>query len=274
MRLDGITALVTGAGSGIGRALSVELARRGARLILLGRTVASLAATRTLLVDPCAASVLCLDLEDAQARGAIAAHVTELGGRLDLLVNNAGIVDAGPLMRQDEESWRRMLEVNLLAPMSVTRQLLPLLKASGQGRVVNVGSMFGDIAFPYFAAYSASKFGLRGWSEALRREVADQGIGVTYCAPRGTRTPAADGFAAYAEAFRMPLDAPERVARLIVDGVARDARDIYPRGPERLFLLLQRLFPALVDGGVVKQARMAANNERVRLASASPPTVT
>lgn len=258
MRLDGITALITGAGSGIGRALAQELARRGVRPILLGRTESTLESTRALLPDPGAARILCLDLADPQARQGITQRVQELGGHLDLLVNNAGLVDAAPLAEQDEESWRRMLEVNLLAPMAITRQLLPLLRASGHGRVVNVGSMFGDIAFPYFAAYSATKFGLRGWSEALRRELADQGVGVTYCAPRGTRTPAADGFVAYAKAFGMHLDAPEKVARHLADGIARDARDIYPRGPERLFLLIQRLFPAQVDKGVVKQMRAAA----------------
>lgn len=267
MRLDGIRALVTGAGSGIGRALSVELARRGARPILLGRTASALEATRSRLAAPEAAAILCLDLADAGARGEIAERVAALGGGLDLLVNNAGVVDAAPLARQEEEAWRRMVEVNLLAPMSITRRLLPLLQASGRGRVVNVGSMFGDIAFPFFAAYSASKFGLRGWSEALRREVADLGVGVTYCAPRGTRTPAADGFAGYVEAFRMRLDAPEKVARAITDGIARDARDVYPRGPERLFVLLQRLLPAQVDRGIVRQMRAAA----VRLPSASRP---
>lgn len=273
MRLDGITALVTGAGSGIGRALSVELAGRGARLILLGRDVAKLTATKSLLADPENAEILCLDLADPQARLAITDRVVAMGGRLELLVNNAGLVETGPLAAQDEDAWRRMFEVNLLAPMVLTRQLLPLLRASGQGRVVNVGSMFGDIAFPFFAAYSASKFGLRGWSEALRRELAGQGVGVTYCAPRGTRTPAADGFAAYAQAFHMRLDPPETVARLIADGVARDARDVYPRGPERLFLLVQRLCPALVDNGVVKQVRVAAKNGLVRLTSALPSKV-
>ncbi|OJX71797.1 SDR family NAD(P)-dependent oxidoreductase [Magnetospirillum sp. 64-120] len=267
MQLDGAQALVTGAGSGIGRALSMELARRGTRLILLGRNGAALEDTRQRLPDPTAAHVLSLDLGDSKARRGIADHVTALYGGLDLLVNNAGVVDAAPLADQDEDAWRRMLEINLLAPMAITRQLLPLLQASGQGRVVNVGSMFGDIAFPFFAAYSASKFGLRGWSEALRREAADLGVGVTYCAPRGTRTPAAEGFAGYAEAFRMRLDAPERVARRIVDGIVRDARDVYPRGPERLFLMIQRLFPAQVDKGVIRQMRSALAD--VRMTSAS-----
>lgn len=269
MQFDGCIALVTGAGSGIGRAIAVELSRRGARPILLGRNLAALEETRALLAQPESAWILALDLTDEAARAGIGGRVLDLAGGLDLLVNNAGMITAGPLTEQDDQAWRRMLEINLLAPMSITRTLAPLLMRSGRGWVVNVGSMFGDIAFPFFAAYSASKFALRGWSEALRRELADHGIGVTYCAPRGTRTPAADGFAFYVKAFAMRLDPPEAVAKRIVDGIAVQARDIYPRGMERFFLLMQRLFPAQVDMGLRRQTRNARGNGNVRLLSGS-----
>lgn len=268
MRLDGKVALVTGAGSGIGAALATELSRRGARPILLGRTRETLERTRAGLADPANAEILCTDLADAAERAAVARQI----GALDVLVNNAGVVAAAPLMQQSDDDWRQMLEINLLAPMSLTRALLPRLAAS-KGRVVNVGSMFGDIAFPFFAAYSATKFGLRGWSEGLRREVAELGVGVTYCAPRGTRTPAAAGFADYASAFAMRLDPPEAVGRAIADAIEADARDVYPAGPERVFLLIQRLFPARVDRALRAQVKKARKSEAVRLASGSEPTL-
>lgn len=273
MRLDGSVALVTGAGSGIGRAIALELSRRGARLILLGRKRPALEETRERLARPLCAAVLALDLADTRDRARLAGEVAAMTCGLDLLVNNAGIVRAGALSYQDDAVWREMLEVNLLAPMAITRDLLPLLAASNQGRVVNVGSMFGDIGFPFFAAYSASKFGLRGWSEALRRELADQGVGVTYCAPRGARTPAADGFQRYVRAFAMRLDAPETVARQIANGIAADARDIYPIGPERFFLMIQRLFPKLIDGGLRRKVTEENKKAAFRLPSASRCTV-
>lgn len=257
MQLEGAVALITGAGSGIGRALAQELSRRGCRVLLLGRRAGELNNTRQMLARPDLAECLPLDLADSEQRGLLAGKVAALTSHLDLLINNAGVVAAGDFATQPEQDWRTMIEVNLLAPMVITQGVLPLLKASGQGRVVNVGSMFGDIAFPCFAAYSASKFALRGWSEALRRELAGDGIGVTYCAPRGTRTAAADGFARYVQAFRMTLDTPEAVAAHLVAGIAREARDIYPMGPERLFALIQRLFPRLIDRGVIGQFRTA-----------------
>ncbi len=257
MRLDGKITLITGAGSGIGRALAVELARHGATVVLVGRRMDALEATRATLLDPARGVVLAADLTDAGSRQTLAAEVARLG-RLDLLINNAGVVESGLANADDAKRRRRMVETNLLAPMELTLALLPLLEVARPSRIINVGSMFGDIAFPYFAAYSATKFGLRGWSEALRRELAPSGIAVTYAAPRGTRTAAAEGFADLATAFDMALDPPEKVARLIVDGIRRGARDVYPRGPERLFLLLQRLLPRVIDSALARQTARAA----------------
>jgi short-subunit dehydrogenase len=118
--------------------------------------------------------------------------------------------------------------------------------------------MFGDIAYPLFAAYSATKFGLRGWSDALRRELAPLNVGVTYVAPRATRTPAASRFDNLIEPFGMTLDDPAKVGENIVKGIERDARTVYPVGPERLFVLIQRLFPGIIDTVAVNQVKGVA----------------
>lgn len=256
MRLKGKTALITGAGSGIGRALAQELCGRGASVILVGRRGAALKDTRRTLSRPGFSMIVEADITDPDDRQEVVRQVTSLGG-LDLLINNAGIVVSGPFGSDDVMARRRMIETNLVGPMELTQALLPLLQLKAPSRIVNVGSMFGDIAFPYFGAYSATKFALRGWSDALRRELAPFGIAVTYAAPRGTRTPAADSFVTLAEAFDMQLDPPADTAHVIVRAIEADARSAYPRGMERLFVLIQRLLPGVIDQALDRQRARA-----------------
>ncbi len=256
MRLDGKIALVTGAGSGIGRALAAELGERRALVILAGRRLDALQDSQARLPYPERGIVVDADITSPRGRDQLIRRVEGLG-RLDLLVNNAGVVVPARFEEEAEDDRRAMIETNLLAPMALTQALLPWLRAAGRARVVNVGSLFGDIAFPCFASYSASKFGLRGWSDALRRELSGSGVGVTYVAPRATRTPAAEGFGALTEAFAMRFDAPERVARRIADAIEADKAQLYPGGGERLFLLAQRLAPGLMDRGLRRATRQA-----------------
>jgi short-subunit dehydrogenase len=174
-------------------------------------------------------------------------------GRLDLLFNNAGVIAAGPLQAADDDDMARMLATNVLAPFALSRELVPFLRNSTSPRIVNIGSMFGDIAFPHFVGYSATKFALRGLSDGLRRELKPLGIGVTYAAPRAARTEAIPAIAHVLEALGTKLDEPEAVARRIVDAALAGRRSVYPAGPERLFVLLARLLPALVDRSVAAQ---------------------
>ncbi len=256
MRLDGKIALITGAGSGIGRALAAELCERRALVILAGRRLDVLQESQARLPYPERGIVVDADITSPRGRDLLLRRVEGLG-RLDLLVNNAGLVTPARFETETPEARRAMMDTNLLAPMDLTQALLPWLRAAGRARVVNVGSLFGDIAFPCFASYSASKFALRGWSDALRRELAGSGIGVTYVAPRATRTPAAEGFGTLTEAFSMRFDAPERVARRIAAAIEADRAQLYPGGGERLFLLVQRLLPGLIDRGLRRATRQA-----------------
>ncbi len=244
------TALITGAGSGIGRALAVEAARRGYDLILAGRSESALQATRALF--PAAdVRIVPADVTTSDSRHALAEAA---GNRLDVLINNAGTLNVGHLRDLQDEMLERMVATNLVAPMALTRDLLPALKSAG-GRVVNIGSVFGDIAYPFFSAYSATKFGLRGFSDALRRELSGSGVGVTYIAPRATRTAAEAEFAALVKPLKMTLDSPEHVASEAWAAIAAGKRESFPRGKEQVFVRIQRLFPSLVDRSVGAQAR-------------------
>ncbi len=256
---DRKTVLITGAGSGIGRALAIEAVRLGYEPLLVGRTRVALEETAELAgLDESA--VLVGDVTCAEDRCRLA---DATGGQLDVLINNAGCLSVGHLADLDDADLRRMAETNLVAPIALTRDMLGALGAAG-GRVVNIGSVFGDIAYPYFSAYSAMKFGLRGFSDAIRRELSGSGIGVTYIAPRATRTAAHGQFGPLVEPLQMTLDSAERVAAEAWEAIRAGRRESFPRGKERFFVKVQRLFPALVDTSVSARARAPATLDALK----------
>jgi len=254
MPREDLIVVVTGAGSGIGRALAQESARAGAFVLLAGRQEAALRETLAALPDG-AGAVLPLDVTDAEACRAAAGRIGAQYGHVDILVNNAGRIVVGDVEQALPEDVREMFETNLLGPVLVTTAFLPLLRTSPSPRIVNVGSMLGDIAMPMFAAYSASKFGLRGWSDGLRRELREEGIRVVHAAPRATRTGAARAFEDLIEPFKMQVDTPEKTAARIWRDVAKGRRSSYPAGVERVACAIQSVAPWIVDHVLVSQAR-------------------
>jgi short-subunit dehydrogenase len=255
MKLENTRIILTGAGGGIGAHVARLLGEKGARLALMDRSQVALEETAKVLQgavhEPL---VLPVDLLDAQARNAaLKQAVSHLGG-IDMLINNAGLMSFRPFSQEDPELINLIVQLNTLVPMQLSRQLLPQMLDQGYGRIVNVGSTFGSIAFAWFAAYSTSKFGLRGFSEALRRELADTGVGVTYVAPRAVKTKL-NSSAIYrmAEAVKMNMDDPEWVAARIVESIQKDRKDVYLGFPESLFVRINSLLPRLVDGVTKKQ---------------------
>jgi short-subunit dehydrogenase len=252
MQRDARVVVITGAGSGIGAALANEAARSGAQLVLVGRRAEPLADVADALGAQRTPILVQADVTTVEGRRLLREACMQAGGRIDILFNNAGVVRTGSVSGMDDNAVRAMIETNLMAPLLLARDLLPMLRRAKSPRIVNIGSMFGDIAFPLFAVYSATKFGLRGLSDALRRELKPEGIGITYAAPRAVRTPASDEFAELVEPFSMKLDAPEKVARRIWRGALKGKRTIYP-WPERLFIYVQQFLPGAVDNGLGKQ---------------------
>jgi short-subunit dehydrogenase len=238
--------LVTGAGSGIGRALCVEAANRGMAVALCGRRQEALEAPLTLLGNGAGHLIIPADITRPEDR-VIVDRIRNGRGALDILINNAGIVEGGPLETFDDDALARTFQTNVVAPMALTRDLMPLLVAAKPSRVVNVGSIFGDIGYPEFTGYSAAKFALRGFSMALRREWKCKGISVTYAAPRATQTDAAAAFAGLIAKTKMTMDSPEQVARQIWRAVASGQDSVYAPAPERVYVLIQRLFPRVID---------------------------
>jgi short-subunit dehydrogenase len=258
MKLKGARVLLTGAAGGIGSALAMRLLEQGASLALIGRTDGELdSLVGRLRHTGGTVHAASADLLDPDARERVIDDLRNLLGGVDLLINCAGLLSFRPFAEEDPALLERIVQLNLVAPMLLVRQLLPEMLERGSGRIVNVGSTFGSIGFAWFTAYSASKFGLRGFSESLRRELEGSGVGVTYVAPRAVRTSLNTG-AVYrmAEATGMNMDEPAQVAGAIVAAIEKDAKDVYLGFPERLFARLNGFLPRLVDGGLRKQNRV------------------
>lgn len=184
MHLRGRTALVTGGGRGIGRAIALRLARAGARVVVAGRTVSELEEVAGLT----GGIALRWDLA---SRGALGAGLAELGRRdlaIEVLVNNAGVADSAPYDRTTDEAWDRAMALNATAPFALCRALVPRMVAAGFGRVVNVASDAGLTGYAYTAAYSASKHALVGLTRALAMEVARSDVTVNAVCPGWTDT--------------------------------------------------------------------------------------
>jgi short-subunit dehydrogenase len=193
--IRGKKALVTGAGSGIGRAIALALAQEGADVCLLGRGVTKLEATAAAVkaygVD---AVILACDLSQPAQ---ITAAVNDLLARwrlLDILVNNAGLAYYGPMGSMTAAEWTQILAVDLLAPIQLVRELLPTLQAREEAHVVNVSSIFGLVQARKLAAYQTGKFGLVGFSTALAAEFGSRTFGVTALCPGFVRTPMLENY--------------------------------------------------------------------------------
>jgi short-subunit dehydrogenase len=257
MKLRGARILITGAGGGIGHPLALALAREGASLLLAGRPGVALS---TVCAEVAAlgaqALPLATDLLQPGSAEQLATDAVAAAGGVDVLINLAGVTSFRLFQDEDSASIERLWRVNVIAPMILARSLLPQMLERGSGRIVNIGSVFGSIGFACFANYSATKFAVRGFSQALRRELENSGVGVTYVAPRYTRTPInAGAVSRMASTLKMNMDEPSLVADHIVRAVARDHNEHYIGFPESLFVRINALLPGLVDGAMRSQNR-------------------
>jgi len=188
-KIEGLRAIVTGASSGIGREIALELARRGARLVVTARRAERLQELREeLLALQAPAVTVAGDIAEPEVRQALIETTSREFGGLDALINNAGVGAIGPFLRADEDRLRRIMEVNFFAPLDLIRRAQPLLSEGSHPIIVNVGSVLGHRAVPNKSEYCASKFALHGFSDALRCELARSGIDVLLVSPSTTDT--------------------------------------------------------------------------------------
>lgn len=250
--------LITGASSGIGRELALAFARRGSRPLLAARRDHELHE----VADECrqlGADVDCLagDVTIPDYREALLARAVTRWDGLDVVVNNAGVSAHGPFAEADESTLRRIMEVNFFAAAELTRSALPLLKRGTRPAIVNIGSIIGHRGLPLNSEYAASKFALRGWSEALRAELAADGVDVLLVSPGTTETEFFDHLVAkqaelpWGDSVAIPAAA---VAEQTVRALERGRHEIFPNWRGHALVAANRLFPGIVDRVLAKLA--------------------
>jgi short-subunit dehydrogenase len=247
--------LITGGAGGIGGEIAAELLSRGASVLLVDRDAGALdrSAQRFVAhgdrVGTCAA-----DLTSQADRQRVCATAAAWRGGVNVLVNNAGISHFRMFEDQPPEQVDLAVAINLLAPLHLCHGMLPHLKSLPEACIMNTGSVFGSIGYPGYAVYSATKFAVRGFTEALRRELADTRIKVHYLAPRATRTGINTSAVERMNAeLGVAMDPPELVAKAVCDMLERGNAEAVLGWPEKLFARINGVLPRVVDNALRKQ---------------------
>jgi short-subunit dehydrogenase len=256
MRFKDRTAVITGAGGGIGRALSLSLARRGCHLALADIDEERL--TETVELAQAHGVRVSKHRVDVANRTAVAEFPGEVAAEhhgVDVLINNAGVAIGGTFEQVSDEDFEWLFEVNFWGVVRMTRAFMPLLRASDDARIVNLSSVYGLVAPPEQAAYSASKFAVRGFSEALRHELEASNIGVTVVHPGGVNTSIAEKarmpagvseeevarrLRRYRKLLRLP---PEIAGETIVRGIERRQKRVLVGSDATVISIISRLLP-------------------------------
>jgi short-subunit dehydrogenase len=258
-KLTGLRVLVTGASQGIGRALVIEAARRGMRVLAAARSQA--------LLDEVAAEVrkangpietVVADVTKPEDRQAMVDAAVRHFGGLDILINNAGIGATGHFMDSDPEILRKIFETNFFGTTETTRVFLPLLKQGVTPAIVNISSVVGKRAWPARSYYSSSKFAVAGFSESIRAELAKDGIDVIVVSPGLTQTNFSKNM--LEQKAKLQLDhlrgmSSEEVARSVLRAVERGSADVTLTFKGRLLVLVNRLIPWFIDWKAKKTIR-------------------
>lgn len=266
----GRVAVITGGSRGLGLVLARKLAAQGARLVLLARDQDELDRARRLLEEQHHADVLALrcDIRHKEEVVAAVAQILDARTAIDLLINNAGVIQVGPLEHMQHEDFENAMATHFSGPLTLMLEIVPAMRRRGFGRIVNISSVGGRVAVPHLAPYSASKFALVGLSDALRAELAPHGIRVTTVSPGLMRTGSPRNadfkgqhqaeYAWFAIADSLPglTASAERAAEQILDACAHGDPELTIGVPARAAAILNGLTPGLVGHLTALAARL------------------
>lgn len=248
--------LLVGATGGIGQKIASVLHYAGAKLVLVGRNEKKL--------DYVCASIeqqgdnkpdiIVADITSSAGRQAIVNAANHYPDGINVIINCAGINKFAMFEDLDEENIQQLINTNITAPFQLIQLLLPHLRNQPQATIMNVGSTFGTIGFAGFTVYSATKYAMRGFTEALRRELSDSNISVSYIAPRATDTELnTTGIISMNRELGVSVDQPVKVANEVLNALTEDIEEVYIGWPEKFFVKLNSIFPRLVDKALKKK---------------------
>jgi short-subunit dehydrogenase len=260
MNLNGKRILLTGATGGIGELIAQKLAKKGAILGLVGRNAEKLAALQASIRAVSGdAHLISADLSQPNTAKNVIDEARQKLGEIDILINNAGVLDFIALQDQSDERIAEIVQTNVTTLIQLTKNVLPNFQANNAGHFMFIGSVFGSLGFPHFATYCATKFAVHGFSQALRRELVNTNIGVTYIAPRGIKTPMNDAntVAMWAKTGNK-MDDAETVANIIVNALEKEKQEVFIGQPQSFFAWLNGVAPKAVNLGLKKQTALAA----------------
>ncbi|USK69070.1 SDR family NAD(P)-dependent oxidoreductase [Peribacillus asahii] len=252
MTLRGKIVVVTGASGGLGKEIAIQTAKQGASVVLLARSMDKLTALRTMLIEMFGVHVFAFQLDVANSNEvrAVFERIANEVGEVDILVNNAGYGIFKEAAETDIDEAKAMFDVNVLGLMACTNNVLSSMKRRKAGHIINIASQAGKMATPKSSLYSATKFAVLGYSNALRMEVKEEGISVTTVNPGPIATnffETADESGNYVKSIQKFMLKPEAVAQKIVESMLTKKREINLPGWMNVASKLYYLFPATAE---------------------------
>jgi len=246
------TIVLTGANGGIGSEIAKLLSKAGATLVLVGLDETGLQQLNQQLGGR--HHTIQADISISEGRRSIVTFCQHLKEGVDIVINNAGVGQFSLFEDMDENQISSIIYINLSSTILLTQSLLPLLLTRPRAQIINIGSILGSIGFPGSSVYCASKFGIRGFTEALRRELMDTKISIRYFAPRATSTTInTDKVVAMNNELGTKMDSAQQVATELVEFLKGNKSSQYLGRPEKLFVIINSVLPWIIDKSLAKK---------------------
>ena len=259
MKIENTNAIITGATGGIGRRFAQHLVENGASVLLVARDTQALVELSNNLVNqqginPAQVSYFSCDLLDNEQRERLITQIENAPKPINTLINSAGDNQFSFLEDTPDKKIEQIIKLNTITPILLSKALLGHLSKQSDAQIVNIGSTFGSIGYPGFSSYCASKYALRGFSEALGRELSETKVKVKYLSPRATNTQlSTDNIIAMNKELNVAMDSPDEVAEQLLHLLVSDKSELAIGWPEKFFSKLNQVLPNLVSKAITKQ---------------------